>query len=289
MQRAWFNGVREADSLAALLAQPPQAGKAPSPDQFADLLSQLGDRTRAVTENLKHLRKGFQLDNPEQVMKVDEAGPEATLRRIIRALQQVEAGLAASCPTAPEREALLHSRRLLAQKLDEDTRQLDKEDNRKERPSQVPENLLPRQAASRTGEPDFRARVVLALLRLAGVSDDERKKPEQALAEAKKKGTPAAWHELAGIMQQAWDRQRQLLPTLDLVPADRLSRILEGPAGEAAGVNPTLPLRRRQAKAYWEWLGDSFWSDAEGLGAAPAYQELLRDTSRVCKQAAPGD
>lgn len=180
------------------------------------------------------------------------------------AVSQLLCLLQTSLLQAPQRLAIFAKQRALEATLQGQTDTLDQEDARPGRTSAAAAPAGP--AASDADVGLARARLSLALLRLAGVSDKELS------VEPDGKLNAQAWTRLERGIQGLWANNlvKQWRSATTLVAADTLDRVVppwELDRRPAAARDPSRLLYKQQRQALVRWLAASYESDAHALEA----------------------
>lgn len=272
-----LGAVEATRALASLLSASEDVGS----DAFREKRDQIERRTTEIRDHLTHMRRPFAAENVRRLLAIDVSGA-----RVPEAIAEIDRLLEAPYFSAQERRNLWNHRRELAQKLHQQTRELDQaEDTAKPwKPTPPPAPFDSANAEGRDRQRALRrARVVVSVLRLGGLSGAEPLESEVGQT----KPDDAGLASLGGKLRHAWAQQipeqvQSALQRQELGAADRLCRALhpfdrdpDGAVDDPAR-NPTLQLRRNEAAACWGWFAERCRAEAANLAGAASYGDFYR-------------
>ena len=276
-EKDYLSAVEATRALVALLSASDDVGS----EVFREKREQIERRTTEVRDHLTHMRRPFAAENVRRLLAVDISGT-----RVPEAIAEIDRVLEAPYFGSQERRSLWNHRRELAQKLHQQTRELDQaEDTAKPwKPTPPPAPFDSATAENRERQRALhRAQMVVSLLSLGGFSGAETLQSQVAQT----KPDDSLLASLGGKLRQAWSQQlpeqlQSALQRQELSAADRLSRTLhpfdhdpDGAVDDPAR-NPTLQLRRNEAAACWGWFAERCRAEAASLAGAASYGDFYR-------------
>lgn len=294
----WSSAALLARDLAHLLSMPPAKGKMDG-QSYQDKIEHVDRLARQLAEPVHELKKPFSKDNVQRLQKLAALPQEGA-----SLLAALEAILSVAAPNlaAEDRLALWQTARQLGKRLNDETVQLDRDEDRTR--SLPAQGELGQEAAERpAGEPDQggatqtpsaaegnqarrRAQSWLALLELGGFPAREVERVHALVQQLGRDDVRIAdWCAVGQELRVLWALRLPALYQEESSPYQQVRLRWIAPPGdpikgidEASNTASAL-LRLQQAKDHWAWLGDHYRylaRDYQGLGLPGAGPDAAR-------------
>lgn len=278
---------QEKDSEAAFdaaielgkLLEPP-AQPVADVEHLSEPLQRIRQRTVELNDELLRLRAPFTAENVQPLLAMQASDAHA-----VDAVLKIDRLLEAPLVEHELRVKLWQHRRELSQKLHQQTREVDQQedDPKSWKATDAPESTSSRTTGT-AAQPSAlrRAQLVVELLRLGRLTEV----PEALAAAAGPVDVDALGRKLAIAWGQTLPRRlHDLLDRRDLAAADLLSRALHPFDRDVDDVltdperNPALLLYRDQKRDCWAWFAERCRAEAHSLAAPGSYGDFLLDAA----------
>jgi hypothetical protein len=303
-ERVWVECVQKvsgAKGLDALLAAVPDKAAFPTTlgqlGRAADFLKDRLDLARKEKRVPDNLRRPIYQEDAKQLLGLAEEGGKVAAGQVFQAIRETEAILETPWPTAAERATLWKNRLELTRDRNAKSRQLDNDDNKRERLTRVPKDVFVREPRPLKERQVQTARLARSLLLLAGLPPEKLEKYQKAADAFERGDKKADADSLTRALREAWeDLVHEANTRKDLAYADRVSRVLHPFYGEGAGVPghperwPAARIRNHEAVTYRGWLASYYERAGEQIPPGDPKDEkeqaYLKDLKDLYQQAA---